>query len=146
MSTSRLRIVSGAVIRVLIAGGTCRRVTSGVTIADRSLYLCIANATPYCPALLVRRFAFGVRCSCSCVVACRKGVSTQLEAPSRNCTPRPRGWRCFHGTGLGGFTFDSFGPVRQRLHRCAKGCGRGLCVRFSAAAGVAGRAPAKMNH
>jgi len=32
--------------------------------------------------------ALRVRRSCSNVVACRKGVSTQLEAPSRNCTPR----------------------------------------------------------
>jgi hypothetical protein len=43
------------------------------------------------------RSAFGVRRSCSCFVACRRGVSTQLEAPSRNCTPLPRGWRCFQG-------------------------------------------------
>ena len=44
---------------------------------------CARNAFP-----LTRRFAFGVRrlAFVLYVVACRKGVSTQLEAPSRNCT------------------------------------------------------------
>ena len=40
-------------------------------------------------------------CSCSCVVACRKGVSTQLEPPSRNCT-RVAGLGTLTGICLGG--------------------------------------------
>jgi hypothetical protein len=34
--------------------------------------------------------AFGVRRSCSCVAVCRKGVSTKIEAPSRNCPSAQR--------------------------------------------------------
>jgi hypothetical protein len=54
--------------------------------------VCLARHPSFGAHQALSRSAFGVRRSCSNVVACRKGVSTQLEAPSRNCTC-VAGWR-----------------------------------------------------